>query len=266
MVSRWSRTSIEEGVRYDSPVQLVFRTATRDVEIAGTTIPEGAFVVPLLGSANRDPSQFTDPDRFDETFSIHGVGGDAPASNRNLFGRSSQVDINNHSAQNDSVDGYGSFTTNLFRIIVEEPGRRLLLRQVFPGLGTPVGEHPLDAIVLSGDFDLDTAEPGEETRYETLEFLVETLTRGLAALIAHEIGHSVGLVSCGIPPNGLFSGTFNEEWMITDPGCGHIDTAGLNIMQPGGSLLESPGDLFGDIAFSPLNLAYLRGRVIVLEE
>ena len=60
-------SAIEEGVRYDSPVQLVFRTATRDVEIAGTTIPEGAFVVPLLGSANRDPSQFTDPDRFDVT-------------------------------------------------------------------------------------------------------------------------------------------------------------------------------------------------------
>jgi len=59
--------AIEEGVRYDAPVQLVFRTATRDVEIAGTRIPKGAFVAPLLGSANRDPSRFADPDRFDVT-------------------------------------------------------------------------------------------------------------------------------------------------------------------------------------------------------
>lgn len=58
---------IEETLRYDAPVQLLFRTATRDVEIAGTRIPSGAYVVPLLGSANRDGRQFPDPDRFDVT-------------------------------------------------------------------------------------------------------------------------------------------------------------------------------------------------------
>jgi cytochrome P450 len=57
--------AIEETLRYDSPIQMVFRTATQDIELAGTRIPKGAYVVPLLGSANRDERQFPDPDRFD---------------------------------------------------------------------------------------------------------------------------------------------------------------------------------------------------------
>jgi len=56
---------VEEAVRFESPVQTVFRTATRDVEIAGGTIPAGRLVAVLLGSANRDERRFADPDRFD---------------------------------------------------------------------------------------------------------------------------------------------------------------------------------------------------------
>jgi cytochrome P450 len=56
---------VEEVLRYDAPIQIVFRTATRDVEIAGTRIPAGAIVAPLIGSANRDERRFDDPDRFD---------------------------------------------------------------------------------------------------------------------------------------------------------------------------------------------------------
>jgi cytochrome P450 len=59
--------AIEETLRWDAPVQIVFRTATQDVEIAGTKIPKGAYVAPLLGSANRDERRFPDPDRFDVT-------------------------------------------------------------------------------------------------------------------------------------------------------------------------------------------------------
>jgi len=58
---------VEETVRFDSPVQLVFREALVDVEIAGVRIPAGSIVVPLLGSANRDERRFPEPDRFDVT-------------------------------------------------------------------------------------------------------------------------------------------------------------------------------------------------------
>jgi len=56
---------IEETIRYDGPVQFVMRRATRDVEVAGATIPADARVCILLGSANRDERRFDDPDRFD---------------------------------------------------------------------------------------------------------------------------------------------------------------------------------------------------------
>jgi cytochrome P450 len=56
---------VEEAVRFDSPIQLVFREALADAEIAGVRIPAGSIVVPLIGSANRDERRFPDPDRFD---------------------------------------------------------------------------------------------------------------------------------------------------------------------------------------------------------
>ncbi|MCZ6784630.1 MAG: cytochrome P450 [Proteobacteria bacterium] len=58
---------VEETLRYDSPVQLMLRRATRETELSGVTISEGETVAVLLGSANRDERQFADADRFDLT-------------------------------------------------------------------------------------------------------------------------------------------------------------------------------------------------------
>ena len=58
-------SAIEEALRYRSPFQWMMRTPLRDVELHGTTIPKGAFVLPMLGAANRDPKGFPDPNRFD---------------------------------------------------------------------------------------------------------------------------------------------------------------------------------------------------------
>ena len=63
---------VEEALRYDGPVQLVFREATQDVEIAGVEIPAGATVIPLLGSANRDDAQFENASRFDVSRNTQG--------------------------------------------------------------------------------------------------------------------------------------------------------------------------------------------------
>ncbi|MFI5805081.1 cytochrome P450 [Streptomyces sp. NPDC051561] len=59
------RVAFDEAVRWQSPVQIFFRTATAEVTIAGARIPEGAKVLMFLGSANRDPGRWDDPDRFD---------------------------------------------------------------------------------------------------------------------------------------------------------------------------------------------------------
>jgi cytochrome P450 len=45
---------IEETLRWDSPVQLLPRRTTADVEVAGQRIPANAHVVAIVGSANRD--------------------------------------------------------------------------------------------------------------------------------------------------------------------------------------------------------------------
>ncbi|GLW64809.1 putative cytochrome P450 123 [Actinomadura rubrobrunea] len=56
---------IEETLRWDPPTQALARTTTEDVELHGVTIPAGGRVLLLVGSANRDPRVFPDPDRFD---------------------------------------------------------------------------------------------------------------------------------------------------------------------------------------------------------
>ena len=61
---RWP-AAIEELLRFVSPVQGLARSTTRDVEIGGTTIPEGDQVLLLYGSANHDESAFPEPERLD---------------------------------------------------------------------------------------------------------------------------------------------------------------------------------------------------------
>jgi cytochrome P450 len=57
--------AVEEMLRYDSPVIQTGRIATRDVEIRGRRIAEGASISLSLGAANHDPRVYRDPDRFD---------------------------------------------------------------------------------------------------------------------------------------------------------------------------------------------------------
>lgn len=56
---------LDEVLRFESPVQRLARTATRETPVAGVTLPRGARVVALIGAANRDAAAFPDADRFD---------------------------------------------------------------------------------------------------------------------------------------------------------------------------------------------------------
>lgn len=56
---------IEEVLRYNPPVQIIFRHTMEDTELGGVSIPKGSTVMPLLASANRDESKFDDPETFD---------------------------------------------------------------------------------------------------------------------------------------------------------------------------------------------------------
>jgi cytochrome P450 len=57
---------LEETLRWDAPVQYLFRRAREDVAIAGTHIPANAFINLLIGSANRDEARWgADASAFD---------------------------------------------------------------------------------------------------------------------------------------------------------------------------------------------------------
>ncbi|MHB9852534.1 cytochrome P450 [Streptomyces krungchingensis] len=59
--------AVEELMRYDTPLQLFERWVLDEIEIDGTTIPRGAEIAMLFGSANHDPAVFAAPGDLDLT-------------------------------------------------------------------------------------------------------------------------------------------------------------------------------------------------------
>ena len=57
--------AIEEGLRVETPLTMVMRTTTEEVDIGGKTIPAHAQIDMCMGSANRDESRWTNADKFD---------------------------------------------------------------------------------------------------------------------------------------------------------------------------------------------------------
>jgi aromatic O-demethylase, cytochrome P450 subunit len=61
----WSRPALEEGFRWIAPFGMTEKLTTRDVTLGGLVFPAGTEVALVLGSANRDPSRFDDPNVYD---------------------------------------------------------------------------------------------------------------------------------------------------------------------------------------------------------
>jgi len=70
-LARWrndagvARSAVEELLRYVPPVQLTGRVALEPISVGGVVIGPGEFAMLLIGSANRDPEAFDQPDRLD---------------------------------------------------------------------------------------------------------------------------------------------------------------------------------------------------------
>ncbi|HTN26841.1 MAG TPA: cytochrome P450 [Burkholderiales bacterium] len=58
-------SAIEEMLRYEGPIQLNNRRLVAPMVLGGKELPEGTFITIAIGAANRDPSQFAEPERFD---------------------------------------------------------------------------------------------------------------------------------------------------------------------------------------------------------
>jgi cytochrome P450 len=61
------RGAFEEALRWEPPITTVVRRAVGDCELGGVAIPAGTTVSVSVAAANRDPTRYPDPDRFDPT-------------------------------------------------------------------------------------------------------------------------------------------------------------------------------------------------------
>ncbi|MGZ4514124.1 MAG: cytochrome P450 [Mycobacterium sp.] len=61
------RGAFEEALRWEPPITTVVRRAIRDCELGGVAIPAGTNVSVSVAAANRDPTRYPHPDRFDPT-------------------------------------------------------------------------------------------------------------------------------------------------------------------------------------------------------
>jgi cytochrome P450 len=57
--------AFEETIRWEPPVTVILRRATRDTDVGGVPVEKGADVALLLGAANRDERKYEHPDDFD---------------------------------------------------------------------------------------------------------------------------------------------------------------------------------------------------------
>ena len=57
--------TIEETLRWETPVLFVARQTMRPTVIGGVDVPTGMVVSAVIASGNRDESHYADPDRFD---------------------------------------------------------------------------------------------------------------------------------------------------------------------------------------------------------
>jgi len=208
-----------------------------------------------------DPADFGRPDR---RFSMIALTGDGDREDQlaGTFGRA-LIDWNNQDIEDDTAFGLGVWPAALARVILENPAGALLLADIRPALGgTPFGAMSGDEAFIGLDVDpgaLPSAIRQRATRYN---ILIQFGSLAIAAILGHEIGHSLGLVPFGAPPQGLFAGV-ETDWTVTLAPDAHIDIAGLNVMQTVASvtwLEAATGEL---PRFEPLSWAYLRRQLVV---
>ena len=85
----------------------------------------------------------------------------------------------------------------------------------------------------------------------------------IAVVLAHEIGHSIGLVANSEPSSGLFGGEYNAAFSGPYTSTFHLDTPGNNIMAASISFTGSIATGSNASAFNDLNTAYLLHRLLL---
>ena len=146
--------------------------------------------------------------------------------------------------------------------------------------GRPIGSDPEDAPHLARvakqaltpqaaisdgpDPDRDQAH---DSRAKQIERAIRVLGNALGSIMAHETGHALGLVAEGSPGVGLFGGSGPDAY-AHNLELGGAAPSETWLMNSGRSLrfedLAGLGER-GELEFRPLNYAYLRDRVVLIE-
>jgi cytochrome P450 len=110
-----ARLASDEAVRWQSPVQTFFRTATTDINVDGTVIPDGKKILMFLGAANRDPRVWDNPDAFDLSRNPSGHVG---------FGMGIHQCVGQHVARFEAEALLTALTERVERLEIAGPTRR----------------------------------------------------------------------------------------------------------------------------------------------
>jgi hypothetical protein len=205
----------------------------------------------------------TDPGAGDVTQVC--VGGEDPSGGSTI----GQILIDPNNARRSSVECGSLPPTGIFPrellVLQSDP----TFQETFDSLrssrgGTPVGEHPLDPIVLDDLFDPESASAEERERYDQIYGAVVRFGAVLGSIIAHEVGHALGLVPPGAPGMGLYGGSSGLRFAhaVTPEG---NDPPENYLMKAGNTFTFSKlGGLNGHPlpTFRPLSFAYLRDRAL----
>ncbi len=198
------------------------------------------------------------------TYSRMAVGGDDPIPGYTI-GRA-EYDYRNSSANDDTAVDLGVFTTNLIEFYINSSFTfKSKFNALIPGRGTALGFHASDVTVLSDSFDRTSGGNSSQNndRYDDIMDAVDALARVVATIMAHEIGHSVGLVANGAPPAGLFGGEYNASFAGPYTTDYHLDTTGNNIMAAAFSFTSAIASGLNAPHFNEMNMSYLLERILV---
>lgn len=116
--------------------------------------------------------------------------------------------------------------------------------------GTPAGRHALDRAVLAPGFDPASASGPERARWETILRAADDWATAIGVILAHEIGHSVGLTAPGTARTGLHGDASLHN--------AYANTTDVMAAAVGFDALVSL-----EFRFRDLNVAYLRQRVVL---
>ncbi len=182
-----------------------------------------------------------------------------------------QLDINTGSTSSPT----GIHLMGMFKLQVNNAGTtdvfrtRISTKFVAIHGGTPVGEHASDDDVLAGSFDRTTStNTTHNTRYDDIMDAVETVALYVSTVLAHEVGHSLGLVPNSAPKTGLFgwahrNNTFTAATSTSPNTSSHLNFGPpRSIMAPAVSMTVAVRTGADFMRFNPLLLAHLRRRVI----